>query len=148
MTRQSSQRRSSDRRLDSLLALAEAQFHSGLYKQSGTTYGDAASLARGSPDWEKRLKAELGVVEADRVAGYWFRALRTIARLSKTLPQRVKNLLWSRLTRLSTEAGSTYNTAKCWQANFRFLFQKFTPAPFRRYLRTKVISTLDTLSRS
>lgn len=78
---------SDDRRLDSLLALAEAQFHSGLYKQSGATYREAALLARQSLDWEKRLKAELGIVEADRVAGYFFRAVRTIMRLSRTLPQ-------------------------------------------------------------
>ncbi len=78
---------SDDRRLDSLLALAEAQFHSGLYKQAGKIYREAASLARELPDWDKRLKAELGIVEADRVAGYWLRALRTITWLSKTLPQ-------------------------------------------------------------
>jgi hypothetical protein len=78
---------SDDRRLDSLLALAEAQFHNGLYKQAGATYGEATSLARNSPDWDKRLKAELGVIESNRVAGYWFRALRKIAQLAKTLPQ-------------------------------------------------------------
>lgn len=76
-----------DRQLDSALALAEALFHSGLYKQAGTAYREAASLVRGSLDWDKKLKAELGVIESDRVAGYWFRARRRIITLTKTLPK-------------------------------------------------------------
>jgi hypothetical protein len=58
-----------ERKSDSLIALGEALFHGGLYKQAGRTYRGAARLAHACRDWEKVLKAEVGVVESDRVAG-------------------------------------------------------------------------------
>ncbi len=75
-----------EHRLDSLLALAEPLFHGGFYFQAGTAYREAALLAQSSGDMDKRLKAELGVVESDRVAGYLYQAWRKIRRLEKTLP--------------------------------------------------------------
>jgi hypothetical protein len=80
---------SAERKLDSLLAMAEAFFHSGKYKQAGQKYREAAQLASGSADWDKIVKAEIGIVESDRVAGYWLRARRRIEILLKTLPPQV-----------------------------------------------------------
>lgn len=78
---------SKERELDSLLALAEPLFHSGQYKQAGKTYRKAAQLASGGKDWDRIVKAEIGVVESDRVAGYWLRARRRIRKLERTLPR-------------------------------------------------------------
>lgn len=80
---------SEERKLDSLLALSEALFHSGRYVQAGRTYREAARLASSGTDWGKMVRAEVGVVESDRVAGYWLRARRRIDVLIKTLPRRV-----------------------------------------------------------
>ncbi len=77
---------SAEQMLKASLGLAEAQFHSGLYQQSGATYRQAAAIAQRSGDWEKRLKAELGAVEADRVAGRMIRAIVKITRLANSLP--------------------------------------------------------------
>jgi hypothetical protein len=78
-----------ERRSDSLLALGESLFHGGLYMQAGRAYRDAARLGRACRDWEKVVKAEVGVVESDRVAGHWLRARRRIRRLAATLPEQV-----------------------------------------------------------
>lgn len=78
-----------ERKMDSLLAMAEALFHNGRYKQAGQKYRKAARLASGSADWDKIVKAEIGIIESDRVAGYWLRARRRIEILLKTLPPQV-----------------------------------------------------------
>lgn len=78
---------SKERQSDSLLAMGEALFHSGLYKQAGRAYREAARLSSGCGDWDKIVKAEVGVIESDRVAGRWLRARRRIAKAARTLPQ-------------------------------------------------------------
>jgi hypothetical protein len=80
---------SKERKSDSLIALGEALFHGGLYKQAGRAYREAAALARESGNWEKVMKSEVGVVESDRVAGRWLRARHRIRRLEATLPRQV-----------------------------------------------------------
>jgi hypothetical protein len=80
---------STERQLDSLLAMSEALFHSGRYKQAGQKYRAAAQLASNTTDWDKIVKAEIGIIESDRVAGYWLQARRRIEILLKTLPPRV-----------------------------------------------------------
>src|SRR5947209_4075560 len=76
---------SRERKLDSLLALAEPLFHSGRYKQAGKAYREAAKLASDIKDWGKLVKAEIGIVESDRVAGHWLRARHRIKRISQIL---------------------------------------------------------------
>lgn len=111
---------STERKVDSLLAVAEPLFHSGLYFQAGTAYRQAAVLTKGfttrlnemlkaladaenvtprdeqliaallkqiSEYMERMLKAEIGVAESDRVAGYWFRAKRKMQEISESLPR-------------------------------------------------------------
>lgn len=80
---------SKERQSDSLLAMSEALFHSGLYKQAGRAYREAARLSSGCGDWDKIVKAEVGVIESDRVAGRWLRARRRIKKAARTLPQQV-----------------------------------------------------------
>lgn len=75
-------------RLDSLLALAEALFHGGYYKQAALTYEDAAEVSFKIPDYPAWVKSELGLIESFRVAGYWRRAKMRIEKLS----QRVEHL--------------------------------------------------------
>jgi hypothetical protein len=110
---------STERRIDSLLALAEPLFHSGLYFQAGQAYREASLLAKSfvptlrmmlkdladaercipkdkqliadllkriSGYLEKILKAEIGIVESDRVAGRWLRARRKIEKVFDSLP--------------------------------------------------------------
>lgn len=110
---------STERRVDSLLALAEPLFHSGLYFQAGAAYREAALLTKNSlphlevmlnelreaesytpPDeklikdllgrisdsLERILKTEIGIVESDRVAGHWFRAIRRIRQVYQWVP--------------------------------------------------------------
>lgn len=75
-----------ERQMDSLLALGESLFHSGFYKQAAHAYRSAARLASADGDWENILRAEVGVIESDRVAGRWLRARRRIRKLARTLP--------------------------------------------------------------
>ena len=76
-----------EQQLDALLALAEALFHSGLYMQSSKAYLKAASHAVSSPIWEKRVRAEVGAVDALRVAGYWWAARKRSREISEILPR-------------------------------------------------------------
>ena len=110
---------STERKVDSLLALAEPLFHSGLYFQAGQAYREASLLAKSfvpnlramlkdlvdaescvpkeeqliahllkriSDYLEKILKAEIGIVESDRVAGRWLRARRKAREIFDWLP--------------------------------------------------------------
>jgi hypothetical protein len=78
---------SKERQSDSLLAMGEALFHSGLYKQAGRAYREATLLSSGCGNWDKIVKAEVGVIESDRVAGRWLRAHRRMKKAARTLPR-------------------------------------------------------------
>lgn len=125
-------------RLDSLLALAEALFHGGYYKQAALIYEDAAKVSfkiRDHPAW---VKSELGLIESYRVAGHWLRAAMRIEKLSR----RVKPLF----------SGDDLVTVESQIALKRVLLQRyvfrlsnlFRLAPISRKIQNSVTQDLST----
>jgi hypothetical protein len=73
---------SKEKKFYALLSLAQSRFHHGLYIQAASTYKEAASIAKRTNDLQKRIGAELGIVESNRCSGHWGRAWFRLWKLS------------------------------------------------------------------
>ncbi len=74
-----------EHRADALHGLGRGLFHKGYYEQAARRYGEAAVEALRSGNRERALGITLDLAEAERCAGHWLRAWRTITRVERDL---------------------------------------------------------------
>ena len=74
-----------ERRVDAFHGLGRGLFHRGCYEQAARRYREAVEEATRSGNRTKALGITLDQAEAERCAGHWVRAWRTIARVERDL---------------------------------------------------------------
>jgi hypothetical protein len=74
-----------ERRADALHGLGRGLFHNGRYEQASQRYREAVTDARRSGNRERALGITLDLAEAERCAGHWLRAWRTVKSVQRDL---------------------------------------------------------------